>query len=97
MSTFFPRLAGNPRAAYAATVALAIVLAVLPLLVGMAGNAWHWVSSAYRPYPYRADDGREDPTPGPVRATRGGGRVGVVAGRRQRRGPLASPHVGLPQ
>ena len=39
----------------------------------MAGNAWEWVSSAYRPYPYRADDGREDPTPGPVRGTRGGG------------------------
>ena len=39
----------------------------------MAGNVWHWVSSAYRPYPYRADDGREDPTAGAVRATRGGG------------------------
>ena len=39
----------------------------------MAGNAWEWVSSAYRPYPYRADDGREDPKPGPVRGTRGGG------------------------
>lgn len=39
----------------------------------MAGNAWEWVASAYRPYPYRADDGREDLTAGPVRATRGGG------------------------
>ena len=39
----------------------------------MAGNAWEWVSSAYRPYPYRADDGREDLKPGPVRSTRGGG------------------------
>jgi iron(II)-dependent oxidoreductase len=39
----------------------------------MAGNAWEWVSSAYRPYPYRADDGREILTAGPVRATRGGG------------------------
>ena len=39
----------------------------------MAGNALEWVSSAYRPYPYRADDGREDPKPGPVRGTRGGG------------------------
>ncbi len=38
----------------------------------MAGNVWQWVSSAYRPYPYRDDDGREDPEPGPVRATRGG-------------------------
>ena len=39
----------------------------------MAGNAWEWVSSAYRPYPYRADDGREDLKPGAVRGTRGGG------------------------
>jgi iron(II)-dependent oxidoreductase len=40
---------------------------------GMAGNAWEWVSSIYRPYPYRADDGREDPQAGPIRGTRGGG------------------------
>ena len=39
----------------------------------MAGNAWEWVASAYRPYPYRADDGREEATAGPVRGTRGGG------------------------
>ncbi|OGA11284.1 MAG: hypothetical protein A2W68_03385 [Betaproteobacteria bacterium RIFCSPLOWO2_02_64_14] len=39
----------------------------------MSGNAWEWVASAYLPYPYRADDGREDPAAGPVRATRGGG------------------------
>lgn len=39
----------------------------------MAGNVWEWVASAYRPYPYRPDDGREDATAGPVRVTRGGG------------------------
>jgi len=39
----------------------------------MVGNAWEWVSSAYRPYPYRAGDGREDAAAGPVRGTRGGG------------------------
>lgn len=42
-------------------------------VLNMAGNVWEWVSSAYRPYPYRADDGREDPAAGPVRGTRGGG------------------------
>lgn len=39
----------------------------------LAGNAWEWVSSAYRPYPYDAKDGREDLAAGPVRGTRGGG------------------------
>ncbi|MBI2509930.1 MAG: SUMF1/EgtB/PvdO family nonheme iron enzyme [Betaproteobacteria bacterium] len=39
----------------------------------LAGNAWEWVSSAYRPYPYDPHDGREDPAAGPVRGTRGGG------------------------
>jgi iron(II)-dependent oxidoreductase len=39
----------------------------------MAGNGWEWVSSAYRPYPYRPDDGREDLSLQVVRGTRGGG------------------------
>jgi formylglycine-generating enzyme required for sulfatase activity len=39
----------------------------------MAGNAWEWVSSIYRSYPYEASDGREVLAAGPVRGTRGGG------------------------
>ncbi|MBU6272196.1 MAG: ABC transporter ATP-binding protein [Betaproteobacteria bacterium] len=40
MRHFFPSLAGNPRAAFAATLAMALALAVLPLVAGLAGNAW---------------------------------------------------------
>jgi iron(II)-dependent oxidoreductase len=39
----------------------------------MAGNGWEWVSSEYKPYPYDARDGREDPDREVVRVTRGGG------------------------
>ena len=65
----------------------------------MSGNAWEWVSSAYRPYPYRADDGREDLKPGPVRGTRGGGHDSAEAeitptqrGRNLSRNPASGHH-----
>ncbi len=38
----------------------------------MAGNAWEWTSSLSAPYPYKADDGREDASSRGVRVTRGG-------------------------
>lgn len=38
----------------------------------MVGNAWEWVNSIFSPYPYRADDGREDLEAQGTRALRGG-------------------------
>jgi len=38
----------------------------------MAGNVAEWCSSRYRPYPYRASDGREDPKASGARVVRGG-------------------------
>ena len=67
------------RARYAAGWNATIPVGVLPQgaspygIHDLAGNVWQWVSSAYRPYPYRPDDGREALAPGPVRGARGGG------------------------
>lgn len=41
-------------------------------VLDMAGNVHQWTSSLYKPYPYRADDGREDPIAKGERVTRGG-------------------------
>jgi len=68
-------------------------------VLDLSGNQWEWVASAYRPYPYNADDGRENQTPGPVRSTRGGGHdssedelTTTQRGRNLSRNPKAGHH-----
>ncbi len=41
-------------------------------VLDMAGDAWEWVSSLYKPYPYEAGDGREDLASHGSRVIRGG-------------------------
>lgn len=38
----------------------------------MVGNIWEWTSTTYKEYPYRQEDGREDPTADGSRVIRGG-------------------------
>jgi formylglycine-generating enzyme required for sulfatase activity len=38
----------------------------------MIGNAAEWTRSAYRPYPYNAGDGRDDPASAGTKVVRGG-------------------------
>ncbi len=68
-------------------------------VLDLSGNAWEWVSSLYRPYPYNPRDGREDPASTAERATRGGGQdsdashlTTTYRGRGLSRGPRGGHH-----
>jgi formylglycine-generating enzyme required for sulfatase activity len=67
----------------------------------LTGNVWDWTSTIYDqerfPYPYRADDGREDPEGDAIRVVRGGSwnrdRGNARAANRRRGNPLIRGNV----
>jgi iron(II)-dependent oxidoreductase len=66
-------------------------------VLDMSGNGWEWVSSAYRPYPYDAKDGREDPDADIERVTRGGGQdssADQITATHRGRGLSREPRAG---
>ena len=66
----------------------------------LAGNVWEWCHLLYKPYPYRADDGREDEKSDALRVLRGGSwdlnQDGARAASRDWHGPdLFNLNVGV--
>ena len=70
-------------------------------LLDMAGNVWEWVSSAYRPYPHDAADGRENAACDESRVLRGGSYASLMPGhlrcarRSASRPRRLSAHIGF--
>jgi len=68
-------------------------------LYDMCGNVLEWCSSLYKPYPYKADDGREDVAAEGWRVLRGGAFDSTLLARcvyRDRSDPdNRDPHVGF--
>ena len=58
----------------------------------MAGNVWEWCHSIFKPYPYKADDGREKESGSELRVVRGG--AWIVDRSARARG--VSPQATLP-
>jgi formylglycine-generating enzyme required for sulfatase activity len=68
-------------------------------ILDMAGNVPQWTSTRYAPYPYRDDDGREDPDGTGERVTRGGGAAAPAEALRatfRNVGMFRSPPAGRP-
>jgi formylglycine-generating enzyme required for sulfatase activity len=62
--------------------------------VDMAGNVSEWTCSRYAPYPYRTDDGREDPSSPGLRVARGGSFTGSPSEVRCARRSAIHPAYG---
>jgi formylglycine-generating enzyme required for sulfatase activity len=62
----------------------------------MVGNVWQWTSSSDKPYPYNANDGREDSQAPGLRITRGGSWLfGAVVARVATRNRFEAVDVSL--
>jgi formylglycine-generating enzyme required for sulfatase activity len=68
-------------------------------LYDMNGNVWEWCQSKYKPYPYKADDGRENVQDTDVRVMRGGswenGSVSCRSAYRRRVIPSVRATIGF--
>lgn len=60
----------------------------------MAGNVWEWTSSLYKDYPYKTDDGRENPEAQGPRVARGGSWVDEAGAARSASRANITPNFG---